>query len=70
MAGRCGAGANQIFCCYAGATGAVPDAVEQRRHYLHQDYANEKREAWEHLGEQIDTLLNNAYLIPFTTREA
>jgi integrase len=41
-----------------------------RRHYLHHDYAREKREAWERLGERIDALLNNTNVIPFTTRQA
>jgi hypothetical protein len=25
-----------------------------RRHYLHHDYADEKREAWRKLGERLD----------------
>jgi integrase len=29
-----------------------------RRHYLHHDYAQEKREAWRQLGERISTILN------------
>jgi integrase len=29
-----------------------------RRHYLHHDYAQEKREAWRHLGERTSMILN------------
>jgi integrase len=29
-----------------------------RRHYLHHDYANEKREAWRLLGERLSLILN------------
>lgn len=28
-----------------------------RRHYLHHDYADEKREAWRSLGERLDAAL-------------
>ena len=30
-----------------------------RRHYLHHDYANEKRDAWRLLGERLETLTNS-----------
>ena len=29
-----------------------------RRHYLHHDYANEKRDAWRLLGERLEILTN------------
>jgi len=35
-----------------------------RRAYLHHDYAAEKRDAWERLGERIDVLLSNPNVIP------
>lgn len=41
-----------------------------RRHSLHHDYAQEKCEAWERLGERIDTLLNNANVIQFSAKGA
>jgi integrase len=31
-----------------------------RRHYLHHDYAEEKREAWRQLGERLSLLVNPA----------
>lgn len=31
-----------------------------RRHYLHHDYADEKREAWRLLGDQLSLILNSA----------
>jgi integrase len=31
-----------------------------RRHYLHHDYADEKREAWERLGAELQTILGNS----------
>ncbi len=31
-----------------------------RRHYLHYDYADEKKEAWRLLGERIDSILSEA----------
>lgn len=34
-----------------------------RRHYLHYDYANEKREAWSKLGERIEQILSNSNLV-------
>ena len=36
-----------------------------RRHYLHYDYAKEKREAWEKLGQAIESIIlsNNIYLM-------
>jgi len=35
-----------------------------RRHYLHYDYANEKREAWQLLGERLDAILTNSNVVP------
>lgn len=29
-----------------------------RRHYLHHDYADEKREAWQLLGDRLSLILN------------
>ena len=36
-----------------------------RRHYLHHDFAEEKREAWQLLGQRIDAILtaNNVLLL-------
>jgi integrase len=31
-----------------------------RRHYLHHDYAEEKREAWRLLGDRLTTILKSA----------
>lgn len=36
-----------------------------RRHYLHHDYAQEKREAWRLLGERLSMILDAANVIPF-----
>lgn len=41
-----------------------------RRAYLHHDYAAEKREAWDCLGERIDILLGNSNIIPFASKPA
>lgn len=37
-----------------------------RRAYLHYDYAQEKQEAWERLGNRIEAILNNANVIPLS----
>lgn len=34
-----------------------------RRHYMHYDYATEKREAWAKLGERIEQILSNSNLV-------
>lgn len=54
--------------------GVPPDVIDRcqnhvlagsrvRRAYLHYDYAAEKREAWERLGERIEALLDNANVV-------
>jgi hypothetical protein len=35
-----------------------------RRHYLHHDYAEEKREAWTLLGNRLDVILTANNVIP------
>ncbi|CAN7745642.1 MULTISPECIES: hypothetical protein [unclassified Variovorax] len=35
-----------------------------RRHYLHHDYAEEKREAWQRLGQRIDAILTANNVVP------
>lgn len=64
--------------------GVLPDVIDRcqnhvlagsriRRAYLHYDYAKEKREAWERLGQRIDALLDNANVVTlnrFTTPSA
>jgi len=35
-----------------------------RRHYLHYDYADEKREAWRLLGERLDAILTGSNVVP------
>jgi len=35
-----------------------------RRHYLHYDYADEKREAWRLLGERLDLILSGGNVVP------
>ena len=35
-----------------------------RRHYLHYDYADEKREAWRLLGERLDLILTGGNVVP------
>lgn len=35
-----------------------------RRHYLHYDYADEKREAWRLLGERLDVILAGGNVVP------
>jgi len=54
----------------------VPDVIDRcqnhvmkgsrvRRHYLHYDYAEEKREAWRLLGERLDAILaDNVVVLP------
>ncbi|WP_035625948.1 site-specific integrase [Herminiimonas sp. CN] len=60
--------------------GVLPDVIDRcqnhvlagsrvRRAYLHYDYATEKREAWERLGERIDILLNSANVVPFRGKQ-
>ncbi|MCH7343945.1 tyrosine-type recombinase/integrase [Pelomonas sp. CA6] len=41
-----------------------------RRAYLHHDYATEKRDAWNRLGERIETLLDSPNVVPFAIRRA
>lgn len=36
-----------------------------RRHYLHYDYADEKRDAWRLLGERLDSILSGGNVVPF-----
>ena len=31
-----------------------------RRHYLHHDYASEKRDAWNRLGQHLETILSTS----------
>ena len=35
-----------------------------RRHYLHYDYAEEKRDAWRLLGERLDVILSSGNVVP------
>ena len=35
-----------------------------RRHYLHHDYAEEKREAWRLLGERLEAILAADNVLP------
>jgi integrase len=35
-----------------------------RRHYLHYDYAEEKREAWRLLGDRLDAILTGSNVVP------
>ncbi|MFG6417245.1 tyrosine-type recombinase/integrase [Roseateles sp. DC23W] len=35
-----------------------------RRHYLHYEYADEKRDAWTKLGDRLDLILNGAFASP------
>ena len=35
-----------------------------RRHYLHYDYADEKREAWRLLGERLELILSGGNVVP------
>ena len=50
------------------ALGILPDIIDRcqnhvmagsrvRRHYLHHEFADEKKAAWEKLGERLDTIL-------------
>jgi integrase len=56
------------------AMGVSPDVIDRcqnhvlpgskiRRHYLHHDYANEKREAWYLLGERLDFILSGGNVV-------
>ncbi|WP_397475472.1 tyrosine-type recombinase/integrase [Pusillimonas sp.] len=51
------------------ALGVAPDVIDRcqnhvlpgskvRRHYLHHDYAQEKRQAWDQLGAQLDSIFS------------
>lgn len=53
------------------ALGVLPDIIDRcqnhlmagsrvRRHYLHHEFADEKKAAWETLGKQIDAILAQA----------
>lgn len=42
----------------------LPDS-KVRRHYLHHDYADEKREAWRLLGERLDLILSQSNVVAF-----
>ena len=61
-----------------GVTPEVIDACQNhvqagskvRRHYMHYDYAAEKREAWRLLGERLDVLLNSSNVIALPVRSA
>lgn len=58
------------------ALGVLPDIIDRcqnhvlagsrvRRHYLHHDYAEEKRAAWAKLGERLEAIMNSqGVLIP------
>lgn len=35
-----------------------------RRHYLHYDHAEEKREAWSLLGERLDAIFATGNVVP------
>ena len=41
---------------------AAPSRV--RRHYLHHDYAEEKKRAWDLLGDRLSTVLSSTYEHP------
>jgi hypothetical protein len=41
-----------------------------RRHYLHHDYAKEKREAWRLLGERLDAILSGDNVLIFTSQNS
>lgn len=60
------------------ALGVAPDVIDRcqnhvlpgskiRRHYLHYDYAREKREAWTRLGAEVDRVL--AAVAPVSVRD-
>lgn len=51
------------------ALGVLPDVIDRcqnhvlagsrvRRHYLHYDYAEEKRAAWARLGDRLECILH------------
>lgn len=42
----------------------VLDGSKVRRHYLHHDYAHEKREAWARLGDRVSVILNGDNVVP------
>lgn len=55
--------------------GVLPDIIDRcqnhvlagskvRRHYMHHDYAKEKREAWQLLGERIKAILSADNVVP------
>lgn len=63
------------------ALGVLPDIIDRcqnhvlagshvRRHYMHHDYATEKREAWNKLGERLDVILNGSNVVPLSARRA
>lgn len=63
------------------ALGVLPDIIDRcqnhvlagsrvRRHYMHHDYAVEKREAWANLGERLDLIFDNASVIHLPARSA
>jgi hypothetical protein len=35
-----------------------------RRHYLHHDYAEEKRQAWRLLGQRLEMILGDGNVLP------
>ena len=52
------------------ALGVLPDIIDRcqnhvlagsrvRRHYMHHDYADEKRAAWAKVGQRLETIFNN-----------
>ena len=41
-----------------------------RRHYLHHDYVEEKREAWRLLGQRIEIILAGSNVVPMTPSKA
>lgn len=56
--------------------GVNPDVIDRcqshivagskvRRHYLQYDFAKEKKEAWDLLGERLDVVLNNGNVVDF-----
>lgn len=63
------------------ALGVTPEVIDEcqnhaqagskvRRHYMHYDYAAEKRSAWRLLGERLDIILDNANVIALPARSA
>lgn len=41
----------------------VPPGSKVRRHYMHYDYAEEKREVWRLLGDRIEAILTGNNVI-------